>query len=179
MVDSHDVVLFMKGNRQQPQCGFSARVVGILEELEIDYQTYNVFSDQDIRSGMKDFSQWPTFPQLYIKQEFVGGCDLVTEMMQSGELPGMLGVKLEEVEPPTIHCSPNILSLFKESLETHQGGIHLEVTKNFQYDIFIGPKTMAKSKASLKEFPSTFLAAQPNEPTESLWISKMGMMVAY
>lgn len=140
MVDSHDVVLFMKGTRQQPQCGFSNRVVGILEELEIDYQTYNVFSDPDIRSGMKDFSQWPTFPQLYIKQEFVGGCDLVTEMMQSGELPGMLGVKFEEIEPPTIYCSPNILSLFKESLAQHDGGIHLDVSKNFQYDIFIGPK---------------------------------------
>ena len=86
MIDSHDVVLFMKGNREQPQCGFSSRVVGVLEELEAEYQTYNVFSDPDIRSGMKDFSQWPTFPQLYVKQEFLGGCDVITEMMQSGEL---------------------------------------------------------------------------------------------
>ena len=153
MVDSHDIVLFMKGNRQQPQCGFSARVVSILEELEIDYQTYNVFSDPDIRSGMKDFSQWPTFPQLYINQEFVGGCDLVTEMMQSGELPGMLGVTLEDVEPPTIHCSPNILNLFKESLATHGGGIHLDVTKNFQYDIFIGPKNNGQVETNVDGVP--------------------------
>ena len=78
MVDSHDVVLFMKGNRQQPQCGFSARVVNILEELGDDYQTYNMFSDPDIKWNER-FRQWPTFPQLYIKQGFVGGCDLVTE----------------------------------------------------------------------------------------------------
>lgn len=156
MVDSHDVVLFMKGTRQQPQCGFSNRVVSILEELEIDYQTYNVFSDPDIRSGMKDFSMWPTFPQLYIKQEFVGGCDLVTEMMQSGELPGMLGVTLEDVEPPTVHCSPNILNLFKESLATHGGGIHIDVSKNFQYDIFIGPKSNGQVESIVDGVPFYF-----------------------
>ena len=156
MVDSHDVVLFMKGTRQQPQCGFSNRVVSILEELEIDYQTYNVFSDPDIRSGMKDFSMWPTFPQLYIKQEFVGGCDLVTEMMQSGELPGMLGVTLEDVEPPTVHCSPNILNLFKESLATHGGGIHIDVSKNFQYDIFIGPKSNGQVESLVDGVPFYF-----------------------
>ena len=156
MVDSHDVVLFMKGTRQQPQCGFSNRVVSILEELEIDYQTYNVFSDPDIRSGMKDFSMWPTFPQLYIKQEFVGGCDLVTEMMQSGELPGMLGVTLEDVEPPAVHCSPNILNLFKESLATHGGGIHIDVNKNFQYDIFIGPKSNGQVESIIDGVPFYF-----------------------
>ena len=153
MIDSHDIVLFMKGNRQQPQCGFSNRVVGILEELEIDYQTYNVFSDPDIRSGMKDFSQWPTFPQLYVKQEFVGGCDLVTAMMQSGELPGLLGVTLEEVEPPTIHCSPSILALFKESLATHGGGVHLEVPKNFEYDIGVGPKNSGQIETIVDGVP--------------------------
>jgi monothiol glutaredoxin len=140
MVDSHENVLFMKGNRQQPQCGFSSKVVGILEELEIDYQTYNVFSDPDIRSGMKDFSQWPTFPQLYINQEFVGGCDVVTDMMQSGELAAAFGVILEDISPPTINCSSNILALFKESIATHGGGILLDITKDFQYDIAIGPK---------------------------------------
>ena len=156
MVDSHDVVLFMKGNRQQPQCGFSARVVSVLEELEVDYQTFNVFSDPDIRSGMKDFSQWPTFPQLYIKQEFIGGCDLVTEMMQSGELPGMLGVTMEEVPAPTVHCSPNILALFKESLATHGGGIHIEINKTFQYDIFIGPKSNGQIESVCDGVPFYF-----------------------
>ena len=140
MVDSHDVVLFMKGDRQQPQCGFSARVVGILEDLEVDYQTFNVFSDPDIRSGMKDFSQWPTFPQLYFQQEFVGGCDIVTDMMQNGELASMLGVTLEDVPAPAIQLSPSITQLFRESLSQHGGGIHLTVPKDFQYDIAIGPK---------------------------------------
>lgn len=140
MVDSHDVVLFMKGDRQQPQCGFSARVVGILEDLEVDYQTFNVFSDPDIRSGMKDFSQWPTFPQLYFQQEFIGGCDIVTDMMQNGDLATMLGVTLEDVPAPSIQLSPSITQLFRESLEQHGGGIHLTVPKDFQYDIAIGPK---------------------------------------
>ena len=156
MVDSHDIVLFMKGDRNQPQCGFSARVVGVLEELEVDYQTYNVFSDPDIRSGMKDFSQWPTFPQLYIKQEFVGGCDLVTEMMQNGELPQMLGVSLEEVSPPTIHLSPGIKALFAESLAQHEGGIHLEVSKNYQYDLFVGPKSNGQIECLVEGIPFYF-----------------------
>ena len=85
-ITSTDVVLFMKGTPDSPQCGFSSTVVGILEELEIDYQTFNVFSDPDIRSGMKDFSQWPTFPQMYIKQEFIGGCDIVKELFEKGDL---------------------------------------------------------------------------------------------
>jgi monothiol glutaredoxin len=156
MIDSHDVVLFMKGNREQPQCGFSSRVVGVLEELEAEYQTYNVFSDPDIRSGMKDFSQWPTFPQLYVKQEFLGGCDVITEMMQSGELAPLLGITVEDVPPPTVHCSPSILALFKESLDTHDGGIHLEVSKTFQYDLFVGPKNNAQVESSVDGVPFYF-----------------------
>lgn len=153
MVNSHDVVLFMKGDRQQPQCGFSARVVGILEDLEIEYQTFNVFSDPDIRSGMKDFSQWPTFPQLYIKQEFIGGCDIVTDLMQSGELPNMLGVNLEAVPVPTIHLSPSITQLFKESISQHGGGIHLTIPKDFQYDIAIGPKQGNQMEVIVDDIP--------------------------
>jgi monothiol glutaredoxin len=86
LIDSGPVVLFMKGDRMGPRCGFSAQVVSILEALSTDYVTHDVLSDPEVRQGIKEFSTWPTVPQLYVKGEFVGGCDIVTEMAQSGEL---------------------------------------------------------------------------------------------
>ena len=93
MVEGADVVLFMKGTKGMPQCGFSSRVAGVLNYMEIDYADVNVLADEEIRQGIKDFSDWPTIPQLYIKGEFVGGCDIVTEMTLSGELDEMLAAK--------------------------------------------------------------------------------------
>ena len=89
-VDSNDVVLFMKGNKTMPQCGFSARVAGVLNYMNIDFKDVNVLEDEAVRQGIKDFSDWPTIPQLYVKGEFIGGCDIVTEMTLSGELDTML-----------------------------------------------------------------------------------------
>src|SRR5438552_19050719 len=87
LVKSKDVVLFMKGSRHFPQCGFSATVVGILDKVGVGkYETVNVLSDPEVREGIKEFSSWPTIPQLYVKGEFLGGCDIVREMHQSGEL---------------------------------------------------------------------------------------------
>ncbi|MBT6842293.1 MAG: Grx4 family monothiol glutaredoxin [Candidatus Melainabacteria bacterium] len=80
------VVLFMKGNRQMPQCGFSDTVVKVLNFHEAEYQTYDVLSDPEIRSGMKSYSEWATFPQLYINSEFIGGCDIIMEMQENGEM---------------------------------------------------------------------------------------------
>ncbi|KPF44082.1 Grx4 family monothiol glutaredoxin [Rhizobium sp. AAP43] len=85
-VKTNDVVLFMKGTPQFPQCGFSGQVVQILDYLGVDYKGVNVLADMEIREGIKTFSNWPTIPQLYIKGEFVGGCDIVREMFQAGEL---------------------------------------------------------------------------------------------
>ena len=85
-VEKNDVVLFMKGTKMMPQCGFSSRVAGILNYIGLDYADVNVLADAEIRQGIKDFSDWPTIPQLYVKGEFVGGCDIVTEMTLSGEL---------------------------------------------------------------------------------------------
>jgi monothiol glutaredoxin len=85
-VTSNDVVLFMKGTKSMPQCGFSSRVAGVLNFMGIEYADVNVLEDDSIRQGIKDFSDWPTIPQLYVKGEFVGGCDIITEMMLSGEL---------------------------------------------------------------------------------------------
>jgi monothiol glutaredoxin len=90
LVKNSDVVLFMKGTKSMPQCGFSSRVAGVLNFMGLEYTDVNVLADEDIRQGIKDFSDWPTIPQLYIKGEFVGGCDIITEMTLSGELDSML-----------------------------------------------------------------------------------------
>ncbi|MDD9976545.1 MAG: Grx4 family monothiol glutaredoxin [Boseongicola sp.] len=85
-VTSNDVVLFMKGTKSMPQCGFSSRVAGVLNFMGVDFADVNVLADDEIRQGIKDFSDWPTIPQLYVKGEFIGGCDIITEMTLSGEL---------------------------------------------------------------------------------------------
>ncbi|MGB3690710.1 MAG: Grx4 family monothiol glutaredoxin [Jannaschia helgolandensis] len=90
MVKSKDVVLFMKGTKAMPQCGFSSKVAGVLNYMGVDYSDVNVLEDADIRQGIKEYSDWPTIPQLYVKGEFVGGCDIITEMTLSGELDTML-----------------------------------------------------------------------------------------
>jgi monothiol glutaredoxin len=92
-ITEHPVMLYMKGNAMFPQCGFSARVVQILTHLGVPFQTANVLEDPELRDGIKQFSNWPTIPQLYVKGEFVGGCDIVTEMFQSGELTTLLDEK--------------------------------------------------------------------------------------
>ena len=89
-VTSNDVVLFMKGTKSMPQCGFSSRVAGVLNFMGVDYADVNVLADDAVRQGIKDFSDWPTIPQLYVKGEFVGGCDIITEMTLSGELDQLL-----------------------------------------------------------------------------------------
>ncbi|MEM7243574.1 MAG: Grx4 family monothiol glutaredoxin [Pseudomonadota bacterium] len=89
-VDGNDVVLFMKGNKTMPQCGFSAKVAGVLNYMGVEYKDINILEDDALRQGIKDFSDWPTIPQLYVKGEFIGGCDIVTEMTLSGELDTML-----------------------------------------------------------------------------------------
>ena len=85
-VSSNNVVLYMKGTKSMPQCGFSSRVAGVLNYMNVDYTDVNVLADEDIRQGIKDYSNWPTIPQLYINGEFVGGSDIMREMYQSGEL---------------------------------------------------------------------------------------------
>ena len=89
-ITANDVVLFMKGTKSMPQCGFSSRVAGVLNYMGVDYSDVNVLEDEGIRQGIKDFSDWPTIPQLYVKGEFVGGCDIITEMTLSGELDTLL-----------------------------------------------------------------------------------------
>ncbi|MBV1868518.1 MAG: Grx4 family monothiol glutaredoxin [Marinosulfonomonas sp.] len=85
-VSDNDVVLFMKGTKMMPQCGFSSKVAGVLNFMGVEFSDVNVLADEAIRQGIKDFSDWPTVPQLYVKGEFIGGCDIITEMTLSGEL---------------------------------------------------------------------------------------------
>ena len=92
-IDSNEVCLFMKGTPDAPQCGFSMAVTNMLKLLEVNFQSVNVLEDQNIREGIKTFTDWPTIPQLYVKKEFVGGCDIVKEMYETGELAKLLETK--------------------------------------------------------------------------------------
>ena len=93
IVSKNDVVLFMKGSALFPQCGFSSRAVAILDRLGVQYETVDVLQDPEIRAGIKEYSDWPTIPQLYVKGEFVGGSDIMMEMFESGELQELLGTE--------------------------------------------------------------------------------------
>ncbi|SVD79815.1 uncharacterized protein METZ01_LOCUS432669 [marine metagenome] len=98
-ISSSDVVLFMKGTPAFPMCGFSATVVQLLSDLGVKFSSVNVLESDEIREGIKQFSNWPTIPQLYIKEEFIGGCDIIKEMYESGELLKLLNTKGIEVNP--------------------------------------------------------------------------------
>ena len=98
-INSNDVMLFMKGTPVFPQCGFSARVVDILTKVGVKFATVNVLESDEMREGIKKYSNWPTIPQLYVKKEFIGGCDIVTEMFESGELLELLNTKGIDVSP--------------------------------------------------------------------------------
>ncbi len=98
-ISTNDVVLFMKGTPVFPMCGFSAAVVEILSQIGIKYSTVNVLDNDEIREGIKKFSNWPTIPQLYIKKEFIGGCDIIKEMNENGELLEMLNTRGIDIKP--------------------------------------------------------------------------------
>ncbi len=141
LVGDNKVVLFMKGNRRMPQCGFSAKVVGMLDGVIESYETVNVLSDPEVRSGMKSYSDWPTFPQLYIDGEFVGGCDIITDMYGSGELHKTLGVELADAATPTITVTDSAAAQFKAALADSPGAsLRFQVTPRFQHGLDLGPK---------------------------------------
>jgi len=150
LIGSHDVVLFMKGNRRQPQCGFSATVVGILDGLLPDYHTVDVLSAPQIREGIKAYSSWPTIPQLYVKGEFVGGCDIVQEMYGTGELFEALGLEPVESVRPRIEITPPALRALEAAAAEHGGAgreLHLSVDAHFQSHLSIAPRGRADVEA--------------------------------
>lgn len=133
-VANHPVVLFMKGKRRLPQCGFSAQVVKILDEFLDDYQTVNVLENPDVREGIKAFSSWPTIPQLYIDGKFVGGCDIVVQMYQQGELTKLLGVELPEVESPKVLVTPEALNALEQAKKQEglEGEVRVSIDAQFR-----------------------------------------------
>jgi monothiol glutaredoxin len=142
LVKSEQVVLFMKGTPSFPQCGFSAAIVQILNSLLPQYKTVNVLSDPSIRQGVKDFSSWPTVPQLYIGGEFVGGSDIVRELYATGELQKKLGVEVAQVEPPDVTVSPAAAQALREALaeagpDEH---VHVAVSPAFEHELSLGPR---------------------------------------
>ena len=140
LIESDRVVLFMKGTRMQPMCGFSAATVGILDSLMPEYTTFNVLEDQRVREGVKVFSDWPTIPQLYIDREFVGGCDIVKQMFNNGELHEMLGVAAPDRTPPAIDVSDTAAAIITNALRANPGdAVHLSIDGRWQHSFNLGP----------------------------------------
>ena len=140
LLDSDRVVLFMKGTRVQPMCGFSAATIGILDALVPSYTTFNVLEDQSIREGIKSFSDWPTIPQLYIDREFVGGCDIVKQMFNNGELHEMLGVEAPDRTPPEVGVSAAAAAVIANAVQANPGNaVHLSIDGRWQHSFNLGP----------------------------------------
>ena len=150
LIASDRVVLFMKGTRRQPQCGFSATVIGILDEVVSDYATVDVLADPAVREGIKSYSSWPTIPQLYIGGEFVGGCDIVRELYGSGELHEKLGVPQPERVVPTLHLSDAAADFLRGAVERSGEKLHLRIDPRFQTRAYLGPEEPGEIAAGTK-----------------------------
>jgi monothiol glutaredoxin len=142
LVTSDSVVLFMKGTRSFPQCGFSASVVNILNSLIPKYTTVNILAEADVRGGMKEFSDWPTFPQLFIKGEFVGGADIVRQMHEQGELEKKLGDLVVAAKAPNLTVTPRAAKELSAALAESSPGdvIHLTITPGWEHQLDLGGK---------------------------------------
>jgi monothiol glutaredoxin len=140
VIASNKVVLFMKGTPQQPQCGFSATVIGILNNVVADYATADVLADPGIRDGIKEYSQWPTIPQLYIDNEFVGGCDVVQQMYTSGDLHRALGLEPVEQKVPEITITDSAAAAIREVADGQADtAVHLTVDAGWNHQFSLGP----------------------------------------
>ena len=134
IVGSDRVVLFMKGTPAMPQCGFSAATTSILGTLVPAYTTVNVLEDPEIREGIKAYSDWPTIPQLYVEGEFMGGCDIVRQMFNSGELHDALGLEPPDRTPPDIRVSDSAAGLIRDALSEQPGlAVHLRIDASWQH----------------------------------------------
>lgn len=136
-VSRHRVVLFMKGSPAAPQCGFSAKVAGILDSLLGEYHSVDVLRDPEMRDGIKEFSSWPTIPQLYVSGEFVGGSDIVANLYESGELQEKLG-SMAAPPSPTVTLSDSASAEFRAALEDPKECVRLDVTPAFEHDLAVG-----------------------------------------
>jgi monothiol glutaredoxin len=141
LIESHEVVLFMKGNRDQPQCGFSATVVKVLDAHLPAYQTVDVLSNAELREGIKEYSSWPTIPQLYVKGEFIGGCDIIQEVDGTGELAAKLGIDFGAVTAPQVTISEEATkALAKATADAPADlGLHLTVDARYRSSLSMAP----------------------------------------
>jgi monothiol glutaredoxin len=134
------VVLFMKGNRAQPQCGFSAKTVAALDMVLPDYVAIDVLQNPDLRDGIKAFGNWPTIPQLYVDGELIGGSDIVTEMFDSGELGSVLGMAEPTGKNPAIEIDPAAAEVMVNAVRSRPGNtIHLKIDAGFEHSMSLGP----------------------------------------
>jgi monothiol glutaredoxin len=149
LLQQNRVVLFMKGNKNFPQCGFSAQVVKILGTVGVPYQTVNVLADQGIREGIKEYAQWPTIPQLYVDGQFVGGCDIVRDLFTSGQLHGLLGAAAPEKAAPTppapaklpvVHLDDKAAQAVKQADDGSGDTLRVGISPAFAYELFFGAK---------------------------------------
>lgn len=139
-VKENKVVLFMKGTRQSPMCGFSAKTVAALDSVVPDYIAVNVLDDPDIREGIKVYGNWPTIPQLYIDGELMGGCDIVLSMLNSGELHQCLGAEQPDRTPPQIVVTEDAAEKILEAMQGHEGiGLHFQVDANWDSQFNLAP----------------------------------------
>lgn len=156
LVNGNPVVLFMKGTPEAPQCGFSASVVGILGRLVPSFASADVLQDPELRNGIKEFSDWPTVPQLYVGGEFVGGADIVEEMYRTGELHEALGLPKPEVAVPAIHVTEEAAELLRAAkAQSEDADLHLGVDASFRYQLGFAPRQGHEIEVRSGEF--TFL----------------------
>ncbi len=163
LVHSHDYVLFMKGTPARPQCGFSATVAGMLDEVLDGYHTVNVLERGDIREGIKEYGNWPTIPQLYVKGELVGGADIVKNLAAKGELTKVLGVTAKEVKRPEITVTPAAIAQLEVALKGEpqktlrfsvdgrfQAGLDIDEPRGDDFTYPLGPITLLIDRSSAR-----------------------------
>jgi len=150
MVTGNKVMLFMKGTPKMPQCGFSAQTAGALDTLlEGDYASFNVLEDNAVREGIKEYGNWPTIPQLYVDGELVGGCDIIMEMFNAGELHGMFGLEAPDRTPPDIEITPAAAEKIGEFLAAYPGQhLHFKIGSDWDAQFHLGPEAGTEIEAT-------------------------------
>ncbi len=149
LLNAHSVLLFMKGTRDHPQCGFSAATVKILDMFDLEYETIDVLSDTTLREGIKTYGQWPTVPQLYINGELIGGCDIVTELFESGELFDLLGLKPPARTVPKIAFSDKAAVAVRHALDqqSDEMSLHVRIDARWRTDLELAPNKAHEIRA--------------------------------
>lgn len=155
-IREHEVILFMKGTRSEPSCGFSARAVEVLDTLIDEYRTVDVLAHPEIRDGIKAFSSWPTIPQLYVRGKFVGGTDLLVQSFEDGSLFEMLGVEAPSHAPPTVTLSPPAVEALRGFLSEPGDVVLVEVDRQFQTGLSVGPEPKGAVLVTIAGVPLAF-----------------------